>query len=64
MGLGPFRNGRHWPITSQDGAWFKTVNDPIPQHVKDHHANQHAATSTHRLVLPGRYDRFGRLLPR
>jgi len=64
MGLGPIYGGRQWPITDQEKAWCNTAaKQPIPEHVKRHHADQHAATHTQRLTLPGRYDRHGNPLP-
>lgn len=60
MGLGPVYSGRQWPITPTEKSWAATVNKPIPQGIKDHHADQHAATHTQRLRLPGRYDIHGR----
>jgi hypothetical protein len=64
MSLGPYRNGRHWPITSTDGAWATTVNQTgIPERVKWQHAETHTPWTLHALTLPGRYDRFGNRLP-
>lgn len=38
MGYGPIINGRQHPITRYENSWAARANDPIPQHVKDHHA--------------------------
>lgn len=52
MGYGPVVNGKQLPITPRNGSnWCDTVNEPIPQRVKDAHADQHAATHTRRLVI-------------
>jgi len=53
MGYGPVTpGGKQLPITPRDGkAWCDTVNNPIPQRVKDHFADQHAATHTGRKVI-------------
>lgn len=62
MGCGPVINGKQMPITPWKGSWAEQVNQPIPQHVKDHHADQFAATHTQRTILPGRYDAKGNSL--
>lgn len=64
MGYGPISPGdKQLPITLWMGSWAQGVNKPIPQRIKDHHADQHAATHTQRLRLPGRVDVQGRPLP-
>lgn len=63
MGYGPFYGGRHHPITPVTNSWAAQVNRPTPQHIRDAHADQFAATHTQRLVLPGRVDIRGNRLP-
>jgi hypothetical protein len=62
MGYGPVGNGKQTPITPWAGSWAQRVNEPIPQRIKDHHADQHATTHTQRTILPGRVDIRGRPL--
>lgn len=52
MGYGPVTpGGKHAPITPWKGSWAEQVNRPIPEHIKRHHTDQHAATHSQRLVI-------------
>lgn len=60
MGYGPVINGKQMPITPWEGSWAATVNNPDPERrarLQRAHQDQHAATHSGRLRLPGTYDR-------
>ena len=52
MGYGPVTpGGKQLPITPWECSWAAQANKPIPEHIKRHHADQHAATHSQRLVI-------------
>ena len=52
MGYGPVTpGGKQHPITPWKGSWAEQANQPIPEHIKRHFADQHAATHSQRLVI-------------
>lgn len=53
MGYGPVINGKQMPITQWENSWAARANDPIPEHVKRHFGDQHAATHSQRIRLEG-----------
>lgn len=52
MGLGKKRrDGTYEPITPISGAWYLSVNNGIPDHVKKAFLDRFAATHSNRLTI-------------